>query len=120
MPAQVARNYGGTAVVVLISAALLAIGAVRHAGIVSDQRALEDAVARAESFIGDRAPAEFRVNAAHTDTFIIQPGVVYRTCVPSRDRARYYCVIVRPQLPLARSVRPAGGEPNALFAQGVG
>jgi len=119
MPSQVARNYGGTLVVVVITAGLLAIGEVNHAGVASDQRLLDDAVARAEAFIGDRAPAEFRVNAAHSDTFVIQDDVLYRTCVPSRYRPRYYCVIVKPHLPLAQSVVPAGSEPNALFAQGV-
>ncbi len=119
MPPQVARNYGGTLVVVLITASLLAIGAVHHARVVADQRVLDDAVVRAEAYIGDRAPAEFRVNVAHADTFVIQPGVLYRTCVPSRYRSRYYCVIVKPRLPLAASVVPAGSEPNALFAQGT-
>jgi hypothetical protein len=119
MPVQVARNYGGTLVVVVLTAGLLAIGAVHHAGIVADQRALDDATVRAEAYIGDRAPAEFRVNVAHPDTFVIEPGVLYRTCVPSRDRPRYYCVIVKPRLPLSQSVVPAGSEPNAVFAQGV-
>jgi hypothetical protein len=120
MPAQVARNYGGTLAVVLISAGMLAAGEVRHAAIVRDQRVLDDVIVRAEAFIGDRAPAEFRVNASHTNTFTIQAGVIYRTCVPSRYRPRYYCVIVKPRLPLAQSVVPAGGESNGLFAQGVG
>ncbi len=119
MPVQVARNYGGAAVVVLLTAMLLAIGAVHHAGIVSDQRVLDDVAARAEAYIGGHAPAEFRLNAAHTDTFVIQDGLLYRTCVPSRYRPRYYCVIVRPRLPLAQSVVPAGSEPNATFAEGV-
>jgi hypothetical protein len=119
MPAQVARNYGGALVVVVLTAGLLAIGMVHHTGVLSDQRVLDDAIVRAEAYIGDRAPAEFRVNAAHTDTFVIQPGVLYRTCVPSRDRLRYYCVIVRPRLPLSQSVVPAGSEPNAMFAEGV-
>jgi hypothetical protein len=119
MPSQVARNYAGTLAVVGISAGLLAIGLVHHAGVVSDQRVLDDAIVRAEAYIGDRAPPEFRVNADHTDTFVIQVGTLYRTCVPSRYRARYYCVIVKPRLPFAQSVVPAGSEPNAQFAQGV-
>lgn len=120
MPMEVARNYGGTLIVIGICLALLAIGLERHAGIVARRRVLADVNARAEAFIGDRAPAEFQVNAQDTDTFTIEEGVVYRTCVPSRYRARYYCVIVKPRLPLARSVSPAGSEPNALFAEGVG
>jgi hypothetical protein len=119
MPAQVARNYGGTLAVVCFTAGLLAIGMVHHAGVVSDQRVLDDAIVRAEAYIGDRAPAEFRVNADHTDTFVIQDGVLYRTCVPSRYRPRYYCVIVKPRLPFAQSVVPAGSESNAMFSQGV-
>jgi hypothetical protein len=119
MPAQVARNYGGTLVVVVLTAGLLAIGVAHQAGVMSDQRVLDDAIVRAEAYIGDRAPAEFRVNVVHTDTFVIQPGVLYRTCVPSRYRPRYYCVIVRPRLPLAQSVVRAGSEPNAMFAEGV-
>lgn len=119
MPAEVARNYGGTLVVLLVTASLLAIGEVHHTGVVADQRALDDAVVRAEAYIGDRAPPQFRVNADRTDTFVIEAGVLYRTCVPSADGARYYCVIVRPRLPLAQSVVPAGSEPNALFSQGA-
>ena len=119
MPAQVARNYGGTLVVLMFSTGLLAIGTIHHADVLSDQRLLDDVIVRAEAYIGDRAPAEFRVNAAHTDTFVIQAGVLYRTCVPSRYRSRYYCVIVKPRMPLTQSVVPAGSEPNATFAEGV-
>ena len=120
MPAEIARNYGGALVVVLITAGMLAAGLVHHAGIVSRRRMLSDAVVRAQAFIGANAPAQFRVNVSHTDTFTIQPGVLYRTCVPSRDGTRYYCVIVKPRLPLARSVVPDGSEPNAVFSEGVG
>ncbi|HET8976969.1 MAG TPA: hypothetical protein VFN87_02365 [Solirubrobacteraceae bacterium] len=119
MPAEIARNYAGTVVIVLISAAMLAGGLVHHAEVVNRERMLADAVVRAQAFIGDRAPAEFRVNVSHTDTFTIQPGVLYRTCVPSRYRPRYYCVIVKPRLPLAQSVVPDGSEPNAVFSEGV-
>lgn len=120
MPVEVARNYGGTIVVVALSLALVAIGLERHSGIVSRRQMLADVQARAEAFIGDRAPAEFQVNARDTDTFTIEPGILYRTCVPSHTRHRYYCVIVKPRLPLAQSVIPAGSEPNVLFAEGVG
>lgn len=119
MPRVVARNYGGTFAVLLISAGLLAIGLARHGGIVGRQRALDDAIVRAQAFIGAQAPAEFRVNATDTDTYTIQSGVLYRTCVPSRYRQRYYCVIVKSRLPLAQSVVYAGGESNELFAQGA-
>jgi hypothetical protein len=118
MPVSVARNYAGTLAVVLVSGGLLAAGLARHEGILDNQQSLRDAVVRAVAYIGDHAPQAFRANARQTDTFTIQAGTMYRTCVPSRD-GRSYCVIVKPHLPLARSVVFAGYEPNALFATGV-
>lgn len=120
MPFSVARNYGGTTAVLAVSALMLAIGLANHGSIVGRQSTLRDAIVRAEAYIGDHAPDTFRVNATRTDTFTIQAGVLYRTCAPSRDLQRYWCVIVNDRLPLARSVVPAGGEPNAVFAEGVG
>ena len=119
MPRAIAANYGGTLAVVLVSAVLLAIGLVRHASIVASRRVLSDAVVRAQAYIGDHAAAEFRVNVAHVDTYVIEQGVRYRVCVPSRDRPRYYCVIVDPALPLAQSVSYAGSEPNQTLATGA-
>jgi hypothetical protein len=119
LPVPIARNYGGTVAVLLVSAVFLAIGVARHASIVGRQRALRDAVVRAEAYIGDHAPAAFRAEATRTDTFVIQPGTIYRTCAPSRDDRRSYCVIVKPKLPMDRSVVFDGYEPNALFGAGV-
>jgi hypothetical protein len=119
LPVGVARNYAGTLAVSLVSAGLLCLGLLHHRSIMQAQRALDDAIVRAEAFIGDHAPATFAADALHTDTFTIQSGIVYRTCVPSRDGARTYCVIVKPKLPLARSVIFAGYEPNSIFAQGA-
>src|ERR1035441_9918082 len=92
---------------------------LRCSSFFTHQPARQDATRRAEAFIGDRAPAAFRVNLTHLDTFTIEPGSIYRTCVPSVDGARTYCVIVRTWLPFARSVTFAGYESNATFAQWV-
>jgi hypothetical protein len=119
MPVGVARNYGGTVAVVLVSAGLLAAGLARHEAIMDNQHALRDAVVRAVAYIGDHAPQTFRADADRPDTFTIQAGAIYRTCVPSQDARRSYCVIVRPRMPLRRSVVFAGYEPNWLFAEGT-
>ena len=58
-------------------------------------------------------------NARHPDTFTIEAGALYRTCVPSRDTRAWYCVIVRERAAGARVVVPAGSEPNQTFAEGV-
>ncbi len=119
MPVAVARNYGGTIAVALVSVVLLGAGLARHPGIVEEQHALRDAVVRAVAYIGVHAPQTFRANAQRTDTFTIQAGSMYRTCVPSQDAKRSYCVIVKPRLALTRSVVFDGYEPNWLFAEGV-
>ncbi len=119
MPVGVARNYGGTAAVMLVSAGLLAAGLARHEGIVANQHALRDAIVRAVAYIGDHAPQTFRANAQRTDTFTLQAGTMYRTCAPSQDGRRTYCVIVKPREPFERSVVFDGYEPNWLFAEGV-
>lgn len=120
LPSVVARNSAGTFVVLAVSAGLFAAGLVHHGTVVANQTAMRDATVRAEAWIGDRAPPEFRRHVNLPDTYAIQPGSIYRTCVPGRDYTRTYCVIVNTSLPFARSVRFAGYTPNAVFAQGVG
>jgi hypothetical protein len=120
LPWVVARNYAGTAVVLAVSTALLLAGLVHHGTVIANQNALRDATVRAQAWIGDRAPPEFRRHVNLPDTFAIQPGSIYRTCVPGRSWRRTYCVIVKTQLPFARSVRFAGSTPNAVFAEGTG
>jgi hypothetical protein len=119
LPAVVARNYAGTSVVVVVTCALLSAGLVHHARVVADGAAMREATVRAQAWIGDRAPREFRRNVLFSNTFAIEPGSIYRTCVPSPRGSRSYCVIVRTQLPFARSVSFAGYEPNSLFSDGV-
>jgi hypothetical protein len=119
LPSVVARNYAGTSAVIAVSAAVLATGALHHATIVSNQSAMRDATARAQAWIGDRAPDLFRRDLERLSTFAIEPGSIYRTCAASAD-GRSYCVIVRVHMPFARSVRFDGYEPNSVFFQGLG
>jgi hypothetical protein len=120
IPGPIARNYGGTAAVVLVALALLGLGLAHRSSVTSDQQTMRDAIVRAQAWIGDRAPDQFRRNVALIDTVAIQPGTIYRICVPSSRNARTYCVIVNTQLSFARSVRFAGYEPNSSVAAGTG
>lgn len=120
LPREVAGDYAGTGVVVAVSVVLLAWGLANRSSIIADRNALQDAVTRAQAWIGGQAPAEFRRNVARISTLTIETGRVYRSCVPSLDGRRTFCVIVRPQLPMADSVRFDGYEPNYGFAQGLG
>jgi hypothetical protein len=120
MPKVVARDYAGTGVIVAITAALLAAGLVHHSSVGVDQRALADAVARAEAYIGDRAPAQFRGNLASANAYELQPPQIYRVCVTNLRGNRNYCVVVDRSKPFAASVRTDGSEPNQVLAQGTG
>jgi len=122
LPDVVARNYGGTCVVVAVFVALACAGLIHRQGVASDRRAMRDATARAQAWIGDRAPDAYRRNLALIDTLAIQPGSVYRSCVPGLGSGRVhdYCVIVNLGAPFPGGVRFAGSEPNNMFAQGMG
>jgi hypothetical protein len=118
LPVVVARDYAGTIGVVLVTAGLLIAGLAHRSAVLAAQSTMRDATARAQAYIGDRAPAEFRRNVDHLDLFTISTGI-YRACVPAADGRRDYCVIVKTRLPFGQSVTFAGSEPNSVFGEGV-
>ncbi len=121
LPVVVARNYAGTLIVITVALVLFVAGLAHRSTVLAHNDALREAEVRAEAWIGDRAPPEFRRNAAFINTFTIEPGNIYRSCVASSTNAgRNYCVIVKPRLPLGNSVRYAGAEPNLMFGDGAG
>jgi len=119
LPRVVARDYAGTIAIALVSAALLLVGLLHRPTIIANRNTMNDAISRAQAFIGARAPAEFRRNLAVVSTYAIEPGRVYRTCVPGIRTGRTYCVIVKTQMPFAQSVTFAGYESNADFSRGA-
>lgn len=119
LPSVVARDYGGTLVVTFVTGALLIVGLAHRSTVLAHQQALHEATVRAEAWIGDRAPAEFRHELPAMSVFAIEPGRIYRACVRSVNGAHAYCVVVDDRLPFARSVRPAGSEPNSGMASGA-
>lgn len=119
LPAAVARNYAGTFGVCAVTAGFIALGLAVAPSLRADQSAMRDALVRAEAYIGEHAPIEFRHRLEHPSTFTIQPDSVYRTCVLNDAGSRTYCVIVRRSLPLDRSVVFDGYEPNSVFGAGV-
>ena len=120
LPAVVARDYAATWIVIGVSAALLGGGLAHRSSVQSDQRAMSEAVARAQAWIGARAPAAFRRHVGQLSMLEIQFASLYRACVSGGINARTFCVWVDLGKPWARSVRFAGYEPNSTFSQGVG
>lgn len=120
LPAVIARDYAGTFVVIAVTTLLLGVGIAHRQTIMQQRNDVLDAAARAEAWIGARAPAQFRREASRLDTYTIEPGRLYRSCATNPNGRASYCVIVKLWLPMARSVRFAGHEPNSVFATGVG
>ena len=119
MPQVVARDYGGTIVVLALTATLVLAGVTHRPAIQASQRAMQDAIARAQAWIGDRAPDEFRRNLQVVSLLAIQTGTIYRACVPNVENTKTYCVIVNRSLPFDQSVTFSGYEPNATLASGT-
>jgi hypothetical protein len=118
MPRVVARNYAGALLTLAVTLALLA-GGVAHGHVITDDRnAFDDAVARAEAYIGAHAPAEFQSELTRLNTYEVQPPDIYRTCAPNSSQTRFWCVVVNRQLPFAKSVSFDGSEPNSVLSEG--
>ncbi|HYB28214.1 MAG TPA: hypothetical protein VEF89_16485 [Solirubrobacteraceae bacterium] len=120
LPSVVARDYGGTVVVLAVTAVITIVGLTHRGAIEASQRATQDAIARAQAWIGDRAPDQFRRNLQFVSLLAIQPGTIYRACVPNVAGTKSYCVIVNRSLPFARSVTFSGYEPNSVLGAGTG
>ncbi len=118
MPKVVARNYGGTLVIVAVSCVLLAAGLIHHPSVLSDRHALGGAASRSRSWIATHAPAAFRHDLQTVSVYTIQPGSVYRSCVFDLSGSAY-CVVVNLAALRARSVIFDGHEPNAILSAGA-
>ncbi len=119
-PDMVTRDYGGRVAILAVSVALLSLGLANRSTIDAHRRAMNDAIVRAQAYIGSRAPSAFRRNLQTVDVYPIEPGSVYRICVPAHRGSRTFCVVVRTRMPLERSVRFDGYESNATLSQGAG
>ncbi len=119
LPSFIARDYAGTIVVLAITATLVFAGVMHRSAIQASQRDMHDAIVRAQAWIGDRAPDEFRRNLQVVSVLAIQSGRIYRACVPNVRHTKNYCVIVDRSKPLEQSVKFSGYEPNATLASGT-
>lgn len=119
MPSVVARDYAGTGALAVVSLLLLVAGLAHRGTVSADQRALQDAIARAQAYVGTNAPPQFRNNLRQASAYELQPPMIYRVCVPNLRQTRTYCVIVHRDRPFGRSVSFAGYEPNSVLAEGT-
>jgi hypothetical protein len=116
LPRMIAADYAGAVLITALTVAILVVGLVHHGDIVRERRAADRAIALAREFAAQAAPPAARKNLLAADTLRIDPGRVYRTCLPmGTDRS--WCVIVHVDREPPRIVF-AGHEPNALLGAG--
>ncbi len=120
MPKLVARDYAGTGAIMALTMILLIAGLAHRSTVNSDRRALQDAIARAQAYIGTNAPRPFRTDLQRASAFELQPPMIYRVCVPNLGQTRTYCVIVHRDRPFGRSVSFSGYESNSVLSEGTG
>lgn len=114
LPRVVAADSAGAVAVVVVSLALVVGGLVHHGAVARESRD----TARALSFIRlavlRSGPPAARRNIEAADTIRVDAGKVYRSCVPTGNAARPYCVIVHLDVSPPRVVAD-GHEPNGSW-----
>jgi hypothetical protein len=112
LPAMIARDYAGTALLVLITCAMLA-GGLTHRSAVVEERADQRAVfAAVHDYVVRTAPA-FLSGLGLLDTLKLETDR-YRACVPGA-KGLPICLIVNTDQAPAGITRDPSREPNSMF-----
>jgi hypothetical protein len=118
LPRVVAADYAGSALLVGLTVAFAVIGLAHHGAVVRERRAAQRAMAIARDFTARAAPPAVQRSLAAADTLRIDPGRVYRSCVPeAADRS--WCVVVHLDQRPPRVIFD-GHEPNAMLGGTAG
>lgn len=94
LPKMIADDYAGTALLALVTVALLAAGVAHRPSVQvarSEFAAEQAAIVR---YVHSQAPREYVARLGEMDTW--KPGPhLYRTCVPGDDPQHHLCLIVQ-------------------------
>jgi hypothetical protein len=115
LPRVVANDRAGTVLLGLLAVALLALGLAHRPAVQAADRDFEAQSLAVRRFVAHQAPARYRPNVDHADTWRQGPDL-FRTCVPGPDPRRALCLIVTTdQSPPAVTVDP-DQRPNGLVS----
>jgi hypothetical protein len=114
LPKIVASDYAGTGLIFLVFVGLLAGGLAHRPAAREEKRDFAAQANAARMYVLHHAPAAFRANLGHADTWRIEHDT-FRTCVPGPDPRRSFCVFVNTdQSPPGITVDPSRA-PNSTF-----
>lgn len=120
LPAVVASDYAGTALLIVLTGVLVAIGLVHHGELRRRHEALAAGVAQLRAYVAHSAPAQYRGRVGQATSMPFGGGL-YRMCVPGDDPRRWLCLFVDTTTDPPGVRRDASGAPNSTYApQGTG
>ncbi|MDO8186992.1 hypothetical protein Q5424_20470 [Conexibacter sp. JD483] len=122
LPAFVARDRVGVVLVLLLAAGLLSAGLLHRGDRNAEHAAAREALTRGRAWIGAQQEAGpfARAHTGYADVYAIEPGAVYRVCVPLTSEYRAaYCAAVDVEQPWPAGIRYAGAETNQHLAAGM-
>jgi hypothetical protein len=93
LPRMVANDYAGTALVVVVSVVLLAVGLIHRPAIQAAKRDRAASLVAVQRYVLMRAPAQYRAHVALADTVRMDTDL-FRTCVPGVRPERALCLFV--------------------------
>jgi hypothetical protein len=92
LPRLVANDYAGTGALLVVAVALLVGGLVHRPIRAAEEQDRAAAIAVTQQYIADQAP-DYLPGVGAVDAMRIEEHL-YRSCVPSRDPQRWFCVFV--------------------------
>jgi hypothetical protein len=92
-PRVVAADQAGTALLVVVALAMVALGLLHRPAVRAARDDFTVQATWARRFVLGHAPSEYQAGADHMNTWKQGPGL-YRTCAPGPDPRRAFCMIV--------------------------
>ena len=115
LPRVVAADHAGTALILAVTALLVAGGVAHRPAVRAERDAFAAQAAAVRRYVHMQAPAGYRRNVARADTWKQGPGL-YRTCVPGPDPRKDLCLIVTTTQRPPGVVLDPDQQPNAKVA----
>lgn len=115
LPRVVAADYAGVIAVGIVAAFFTIGGLVHHRDVAAESRAVDRALLLVREQVDHGAPAVVRRNVTQADTIRVDPGRVYRSCIPTTDPQRPWCLVAHLDTSPPRVVF-SGHEPNSMWA----
>jgi hypothetical protein len=93
LPAVVAGDRAGTALLLVLAVVLAGIGLAHHAQVRHQHLAFAEGLRRVRAYVTHNAPVEYRRHVAQTSALRFGDDL-YRACVPGNDPERWLCLFV--------------------------